>query len=60
MKITSAQRIANKKRYIPPMLSVKGDIASLTQQNKTFGASDGFFLVIPNSDGVSVPIANLS
>lgn len=47
-----------KRTYNSPRLIVKGDIAELTQQSKTFGTGDGMILVIP--DVADIPIKNYS
>jgi hypothetical protein len=46
-----------KRAYVTPQCRQKGGIAELTQQDKVFGAGDGFFLVI---NGTSNAIKNLS
>jgi hypothetical protein len=43
-----------KREYVTPKCTEKGDIAALTQENKTFGAGDGFFLVIPGTDPIAI------
>jgi hypothetical protein len=49
-----------KRPYISPVFMVRGDIATLTQQSKTFGAGDGYVLVIPNTNIPPIPIQDLS
>ena len=49
-----------KRHYVSPVLIERGDVATLTQGgSKTFGAGDGFVLVIPNTD-TTVPIKDYS
>jgi hypothetical protein len=48
-----------KRRYTTPQLAVHGTFAEVTKQdNKTFGASDGFLLL--DTNGEIVPIKDIS
>jgi len=42
MKTAKSTQVLEKKDYIPPTLIVKGDIAALTQGEKTIGLTDGW------------------
>lgn len=34
--------VAPKKQWIPPQITVLGDVETITQKNKVLGVSDGF------------------
>lgn len=55
MKNSSASALAGKAVYVAPKLSVKGDIATLTQ-GKSWGSGDSFILSI---DAIPDDIANI-
>ncbi len=57
---TQNHQVPQRRHYTPPQLIVKGDIATLTQQSKTFGSGDGLVLVIPNTGLDPIPIKNYS
>jgi hypothetical protein len=52
--MNASNTASTKKPYASPVLVVKGEISELTQeQNKTFGATDGFLFQ-------GIPIMNAS
>jgi hypothetical protein len=58
--MATIQNQLQQRHYTPPQLIVRGNIAELTQANKTFGNGDGLFLVIPNSGISPIPITDYS